>query len=56
MDRSDVAEACRLALTAPLSGSPVFYLFASNLADRQFDTTATRRVLGWEPRFRFDQD
>ena len=53
IDRFDVAEACRLAVEAPLAGFEVFHLFASPLGRRVFDVELSDARLGWRPRIDF---
>lgn len=47
--RYDLAEACRLALTAPLSGFQPFHVMATDAGRRWFDVDRTERLLGWRP-------
>lgn len=56
VDRADVAQACQLALIRPLTGAPVFHLFANKHAEEQFDLSAAHDTLGWAPRHRFDAE
>lgn len=53
--RFDVAEACRLALTAPLDGFQVFHLMATEQGRRTFDVDRTERLLGWRPKVDFTE-
>ena len=53
IDRFGFAEACRLAVEAPLAGSEVFHLFASPLGRRVFDVERSDARLGWCPRIDF---
>jgi nucleoside-diphosphate-sugar epimerase len=56
VDRTDFAEACALALTAPLLGAPVFHLMPNPIGKRWFDTEPAERLLGWRPRWDFAGD
>jgi nucleoside-diphosphate-sugar epimerase len=47
--RYDLAEACRLALTAPLDGFQPFHVMATAEGRRWFDVDRTERLLGWRP-------
>jgi nucleoside-diphosphate-sugar epimerase len=47
--RYDLAEACRLALTAPLTGFQPFHIMATAAGRRWFDVDRTERLLGWRP-------
>lgn len=47
--RYDLAEACRLALTAPLEGFQPFHMMATADGRRWFDVDRTERMLGWRP-------
>lgn len=47
--RYDLAEACRLALTAPLEGFQPFHVMATDAGRRWFDVDRTERMLGWKP-------
>ncbi|MEA2582088.1 MAG: uronate dehydrogenase [Thermomicrobiales bacterium] len=47
--RYDLAEACRLALTAPLEGFQPFHIMATAEGRRWFDVDHTERLLGWRP-------
>src|SRR5438093_5670668 len=47
--RYDLAEACRLALTAPLEGFQPFHLMATDAGRRWFDVVRTENLLGWRP-------
>jgi nucleoside-diphosphate-sugar epimerase len=55
VDRRDLADACALALSAPLSGSPVISLMANPLGRQLHDPNAAD-ALGWRPRFTFTDD
>jgi uronate dehydrogenase len=52
IERRDLAEACALALDAPLEGAPVIHLMANRIGRALFDMTSADR-LGWRPRFEF---
>jgi nucleoside-diphosphate-sugar epimerase len=47
--RYDLAEACRLALTAPLAGFRPFHVMATEEGRRWFDVDRTEALLGWRP-------
>lgn len=47
--RYDLAEACRLALTAPLPGFQPFHLMSTDPGRQMFDVDRTERMLGWVP-------
>lgn len=47
--RYDLAEACRLALTAPLQGFQPFHIMATDEGRRWFDVDRTERFLSWRP-------
>jgi UDP-glucose 4-epimerase len=47
--RYDLAEACRLALTAPLAGFQPFHVMATDAGRRWFDVDRTEQLLGWRP-------
>jgi nucleoside-diphosphate-sugar epimerase len=51
--RYDLAEACRLALTAPLEGFQPFHTMATDPGRRMFDIDRTERMLGWRPAVTF---
>jgi nucleoside-diphosphate-sugar epimerase len=51
--RHDLAEACRLALTAPLQGFQALNIFGSPAARRWFDVERTEKLLGWKPKYDF---
>jgi len=51
--RYDLAEACRLALTAPLEGFQPFHVMATTAGRRWFDVDRTERLLGWKPAVEF---
>jgi nucleoside-diphosphate-sugar epimerase len=55
VDRRDLADACALAVLAPLSRSPVISLMANPLGRRLHDPSAAD-ALGWRPRFTFEGD
>lgn len=52
VERRDLADACALALVAPMTGAPVIHLMANPLGRALLDTTAAD-ALGWRPRFPF---
>ena len=47
--RYDLAEACRLALTAPLEGFQPCHVMATAAGRRWFDVERTEKLLGWHP-------
>jgi nucleoside-diphosphate-sugar epimerase len=47
--RYDLAAACRLALTAPLTGFQPFHIMATAAGRRWFDVERTEQGLGWRP-------
>ncbi len=47
--RYDLAEPCRLALTAPLDGFQLFHLLATDAGRRRVDVDRSERLLGWRP-------
>jgi uronate dehydrogenase len=47
--RYDLAEACRLALTAPPTGFQPFHIMATAAGRRRFDVDRAERLLGWRP-------
>jgi nucleoside-diphosphate-sugar epimerase len=47
--RYDLAEACRLALTAPVDGFQPFHIMATDEGRRRFDVDRTETLLGWKP-------
>lgn len=51
--RYDLAEACRLALTAPLEGFQPFHMMATEPGRRSFDVERTERMLNWHPKKTF---
>jgi nucleoside-diphosphate-sugar epimerase len=51
--RHDLAEACRLALTAPLTGFQPFHIMATAAGRRWFDVDRTEKLLGWRPAVEF---
>ena len=53
--RYDLAEACRLALTAPLEGFQAFHIMVTEPGRRWFDVDRTERLLGWKPAVSFAQ-
>jgi nucleoside-diphosphate-sugar epimerase len=55
VDRYDVADAAWLAVTAPVSGAPVYHLMPSRLAAGLFDVDAARTELGWSARHDFEE-
>jgi nucleoside-diphosphate-sugar epimerase len=55
IERRDLADACALALTAPLAGAPVIGLMATSLGRALIDPAAAD-ALGWRPRFDFGAD
>jgi nucleoside-diphosphate-sugar epimerase len=52
--RYDLAEACRLALTADLEGFQPFHIMATAEGRRMFDVDRTEHLLGWRPTVTFD--
>jgi nucleoside-diphosphate-sugar epimerase len=52
--RYDLAEACRLALTADLEGFQPFHIMATAKGRRMFDVDRTEALLGWRPTVTFD--
>jgi len=51
--RHDLAEACRLALSAPLTGFQPFHLMATAPGRQTFDVGRTEHLLGWVPKETF---
>lgn len=51
--RRDLAQACRLALNAPLEGFQPFHLMATPQGRRMFDVDRTDELLGWQPETTF---
>ena len=52
--RHDVAQACKLALTARLEGFQPFHPMATQEGRRTFVVDRTERMLGWRPESTFD--
>jgi hypothetical protein len=53
VERGDLAEACRLALTVPLTGAPIIHLVPSPLGRVLFDPGPADELLGWRPQHDF---
>ncbi len=53
VERRDLAEACALALTAPISGAPIIHLMSHPLGRSRYDMAPAEALLGWHPRFDF---
>jgi len=53
--RYDLAEACRLALTAPIFGFQPLHIMATDEGRRWFDVNRTEALLGWRPTVEFAQ-
>lgn len=56
IERTDLAEACALSLTAPMEGAPVFHLMANPLGRALYDGGPAEHVLGWRPVHDFRDD
>ena len=53
--RYDLAEACRLALTADIEGYQPFHIMATEEGCRRFDVERTTALLGWRPKATFEE-
>jgi nucleoside-diphosphate-sugar epimerase len=56
IDRRDLASACVLALTAPLEGTPVYYLMSNPIGRTLVDVAPAADELGWVPAHDFAAD
>lgn len=53
--RFDLGEACRLALTAPISGFQPYHIMSTAPGRATFDVDRTERDLGWRPEITFSE-